>query len=396
MATNGRGAARATAAGGGTDGGTGGGGGGGLPPRPTLDFGSANLLLSPRTRRRQRGMVTNVLDNVTTASTLTNPPAITPELLSTINSMMPPGTSREFRMNPSPDEIAIKQRGRRQVPLTFSPDVHSGLTPQRVQRQRYQSAVLSKNTGGINRLLLPTRSSPRKRLTLGEDAPSPASALSTPSKANTSVPSSSSEMSSSTPSSVFNTPSPDKGRGKRPSPITKKARVTLSKSLDETQLSPLVAMKALSRSQLLNLIGKLVEDEPSLERRLSDVLPEPDLAPMEEKLAYLKRNIFKTLPNTRLESRTDSMSYNRVYTHLLALKKAVGDQGKQLVDSQQWSCVVEHCIMAWGYVKATPVWDNPPHNNIRRQCFKTLVANCLLALRSHAWKEGALSSIKTR
>ena len=49
------------------------------------------------------------------------------------------------------------------------------------------------------------------------------------------------------------------------------------------------------------------------------MLPAPDLAPMEERLLYLKRNISRSLPNTRLESKTDSLAYNRVSGHLVRL-----------------------------------------------------------------------------
>lgn len=48
------------------------------------------------------------------------------------------------------------------------------------------------------------------------------------------------------------------------------------------------------------------------------MLPAPDLAPMEERLLYLKRNISRSLPNTRLESKTDSLAYNRVSGHLVS------------------------------------------------------------------------------
>ena len=89
----------------------------------------------------------------------------------------------------------------------------------------------------------------------------------------------------------------------------------------------------------------------------------------------------QALPSTRLESRTDSMAYNRVSTHLGAFRKTLTDQIKQLSDAQQWSSVVDYTMMAWAYIKATPVWDNPPHNNIRKQCFKTLSSNCLAALK---------------
>lgn len=52
-----------------------------------------------------------------------------------------------------------------------------------------------------------------------------------------------------------------------------------------------------------------------------------------------------------------------------------------LLDSQQWDSVLEYVILAWSYVRATPLWDNPPHNAARRQCFKSLAAQCMFALK---------------
>lgn len=37
--------------------------------------------------------------------------------------------------------------------------------------------------------------------------------------------------------------------------------------------------------------------------------------------------------------------------------------------------------MAWKHVRHTPIWDNPPHNAARRQCFKSLSAFCMTALK---------------
>lgn len=37
--------------------------------------------------------------------------------------------------------------------------------------------------------------------------------------------------------------------------------------------------------------------------------------------------------------------------------------------------------MAWKHVRNTPVWDNPAHNAARRQCFKSLSAQCMTALK---------------
>ncbi len=388
----------------------------GLPPRRTLD--TNNLLLSPRTRRRQRGRETAVLDNVTAAPALTNPPAVTPELLDTINAMLPPGSAvGSFHMNPSPDEMVIRQRGRRQVPLTFSPDVMS--PQQRCQtRQHYQQlrkgSAHGHGGGGMARLLLPTRTSPRKRLTLGDDAPSPSSSSTTAAATSTGLAtpppltrmSSAASLPGSDPakllsSSLLQSPTPKK-LSKRQSPICKKLCLDESEasssasSSSSSEVPPLVAMKGLSNAQLIELFGQIMSEDSSLEKRVSELMPQPDLGPMEEKLAHLKRNIFRTLPNTRLESRTDSLAFNRVHTHLLALKKAVTDQGKRLVDARQWASVVDHAVMAWGYVKGTPVWDNPQHNAVRRQCFKALASNCAQAVKQVRWDHKSAAAAKQR
>ena len=90
------------------------------------------------------------------------------------------------------------------------------------------------------------------------------------------------------------------------------------------------------------------------------------------------------------------MAYNRVSTHLLAFKKAITDQGKRLCDAHAWSSVVNHSSMAWAYVKSTPVWDNQPHNNIRRHCFKLLAANALQAIKRGIWNADASKQLKDK
>ena len=78
----------------------------------------------------------------------------------------------------------------------------------------------------------------------------------------------------------------------------------------------------------MDVLNELIIKRPEIEDDLRECLPKPDLGHMEERLNYLKRNIFKALPNTRLESKTDSMAYSRVAQHLLAFKKELIDQGK--------------------------------------------------------------------
>jgi len=264
----------------------------------------------------------------------------------------------------SPDEMVIQARGRRQVPLTFSPDINH--TPLRQQMQRAKLAAMSQSSG--SRLLLPNsnvRTSPRKRLTLS-DTPPPTSCI----------------------SQVY-TPSPDK---LKMSPLTKRVRIDPALH----NINPETAIKGLSHSQLISLMGSILQRHPELVEEVHTMLPSPDLTPMEEKLNYLKRNIYKALPNTRLESKTDSMAYNRVSIHLTTFKKAVVDSVKSLLEGQQWLAIIDYTVMAWAYVQATPVWENPSHNNIRKTCFKSLAASCMTALKKGNFKAEQCEEIRKK
>merc|ERR1712050_278295 len=99
---------------------------------------------------------------------------------------------------------------------------------------------------------------------------------------------------------------------------------------------PETAIKGLSHAQLTALVTNILGNHPELITEVNDMLPTPDLAPLEEKLSYLKKNIYKALPSTRLESKTDSMAFNRVSTHLATFKRTVGEQLKPLLEGEQW------------------------------------------------------------
>ena len=179
------------------------------------------------------------------------------------------------------------------------------------------------------------------------------------------------------------------------SPVTKKFHLDPESNSGDTA-DPATALKALNKAQLLTLLSGLMQAKPEIVPEIEKRLPEPDLPHMEERLRHLKRNISRSLPNTRLESKTDSMAYNRVCSHLIVFKKAVLDQGKNLTEACAWRAVIDHMMMAWAYVKATPVWDNPTHNNIRKSCFKSLSSNCMLSLKKGNWNAEACHDLRSK
>ena len=179
--------------------------------------------------------------------------------------------------SPSPDEMVIQQRGRRRMPVTWSPDID----------QAKQNGACSRDRTPVKaspiKSSIVLRSTPRKRLLLND------------------------------PKELF--PTPEKCR--KASPNAKKSRVEKPAIFS----GPLQAsLKGLSQDQLIEVIQQIADRHPELLNEIQESLPAPDLRPLEDQLNYLKKNIFKSLPNSRLTSKTDSPAYSRAATHVVAFK----------------------------------------------------------------------------
>lgn len=249
----------------------------------------------------------------------------------------------------SPEEAVIQQRGRRRIPIIWSPEKGFHVSPHKTPTKSISTMTL--------------RSSPRKRSLIKELSEVPA-----PSTEGNQTPSSSSNRSPST---------------KTMSPGTaKKMRFeegSINRKRNDIPLETL--LKGLSQEQLIVMVNSMVRGNPRLEQTVRSELPMADIAPLEEQLNYQKKNISKSLPATRLISKTDSPAYARAATHLFIFKKMLVDHSQTLHNSKHWDALLDYVMMAWAYVRATPVWDNPAHNAVRKHCFKILSYHASFALK---------------
>lgn len=74
-------------------------------------------------------------------------------------------------------------------------------------------------------------------------------------------------------------------------------------------------------------------------------------------------------------------------------QKTIIEQCGQLVEAEQWMSLVDYTLLAWSYVRATPLWDSVQHNNCRRACFKTLSSHCLQGLKNVPWTHEQLEKL---
>ncbi|XP_031625470.1 uncharacterized protein LOC116342107 [Contarinia nasturtii] len=261
--------------------------------------------------------------------------------------------------SPSQDELIIRQRGRRRS-INWSPD----------KIPSSAAAILSiLRTPTKSTSTMTLRSSPRKRLHL--DGVASSSVMLSP------------QSMGQSPRKIPRTPQLTTTPIQSYTPQTKRLRFTESPIAQQNQKTPLTKiLKGLTQSQLINVIQELVNNEPNIETKIRTNLPMPDIKPMEEQLLQLKKNIFKSLPTSRLVKNTDSVGHSRAATHLTTFKKTVVDQAQQLNESENWDALIDYCLMAWPIVRATPIWDNKTHNSVRRSCFKILSWHCLCALKT--------------
>ncbi|XP_076325339.1 uncharacterized protein LOC143233233 [Tachypleus tridentatus] len=262
----------------------------------------------------------------------------------------------------SPEEEVIRQRGRRQVTQGSFLDYFSspkgtprlrsemrGETPPKTPSKSPNKSRTPQKSSPSSTKTLATRTSPRKRLNLSQDTPE-SDAIGFSRNRRTVTQSKKTKIQRKTPPGV---------------------------NVD-------VALKSLSHNQLIELLQGLMATIPDLKKVVGERLPSPDLQPLENNLNNLQRNIYKSFPNTRWGSSRDAFCYRRVRIHLEAFKKACVQQGRQLIESQQWGSAVDYVMLAWNYVKHLPDWDESTHNCIKAQCFKTLSTQCMTSVKKMA------------
>lgn len=51
-------------------------------------------------------------------------------------------------------------------------------------------------------------------------------------------------------------------------------------------------------------------------------------------------------------------------------------------DSHAFDAIIDYILIAWSYVRGLPVYDEPQHNTIRKDCFKLLTFSAKNALKN--------------
>lgn len=277
---------------------------------------------------------------------------------------------------PSPDEIIIRQRGRRRrVKLNWSPDKCP--VPSRCPFQKTPTKTSTPMT---------LRSSPRKRLLDGLNFQT------TPEKASRPSPL------KITPDSNLRTPRT------LTTPLLKRLmldevnstphikRMRFEAGSSEKNQSPNEAihqdphhkikssLNLMSHKQLVNMILDMMKESPQVEALVTKTAPKPDLSGFCDDLKDNIRQIHRCLPKSSTRCSSTSV-YPRVSAHIKEFKETLLSQCTRLYKANQWELILEYHRIAWPIVRSLPVWDNAKYDSGRTQCFKFLCSMVSIALK---------------
>lgn len=264
----------------------------------------------------------------------------------------------------SPDEEIIRQRGRYRNSAVARANTVAGtidevqLTPKKTNGKSPRKIKTPLKMTPSKTPVLPLRTSPRKRLNLPDALSFQCSSFVSPDES----------------------PSASRTRKFPAKRIKLQTHCTTITNVEGS-------LTALSHAQLVHLMKTVITKHPEIKDSVVEEIPSPDLSPLEEKLNSLQRNIYRSIPSTRWESNRDSFCYRRTNSHLEAFKKECVEQGRQLIQNQQWETALEYFFLAWRYVKTLPDWDNVAHNKAKLQCFKALASICLTSIKNGVSEE---------
>ncbi|CAN0215540.1 unnamed protein product [Lampetra fluviatilis] len=73
-----------------------------------------------------------------------------------------------------------------------------------------------------------------------------------------------------------------------------------------------------------------------------------------------------------------------------------GEQGKILLQSQFHEAMLDYSLLACSTVAALPDWDNVAHNAVKQRCFRTLTMQCMSALSKSTYDREGYTRLRKR
>ena len=134
-------------------------------------------------------------------------------------------------------------------------------------------------------------------------------------------------------------------------------------------------LSACDKQQIIGTLERLLNEQKDgklLAKRFEDLLPKPSLERIFQRHSVLIKAISKAQPWTKYGSSRDDYCFRRCRSAINTAKKAIIEDGKQLIQCQDWDTCLEYLVVEMGNIKQFPQWDNDSNNSAVRDLQKKL------------------------
>lgn len=125
---------------------------------------------------------------------------------------------------------------------------------------------------------------------------------------------------------------------------TAKEMAAAAKAANAATKAVIAKLGVLDRSQLADVVKRLLENGSVPASAVDALLPAPDMSLYVKEGARLCNAICRALPNSRWGSCTDHYGYKRCASANNAAKKYIVDHAKVFKTAKQWQAAREYCI----------------------------------------------------
>ncbi|KAF9437858.1 Tethering factor for nuclear proteasome sts1 [Entomortierella beljakovae] len=160
----------------------------------------------------------------------------------------------------------------------------------------------------------------------------------------------------------------------------KRVRTTADSISKKKTVSKLIA--TLSSSQLINLVGTLVDNHPSLAEDIANLVPRPTVASVQSLLNSLETKLQEAFPYTKWGPSRDDYSFNRVKPALEELVETLVDYTNHFTSPLEFPTTTFSFLhIATEFCHRLPNWDSAANNEPKSNLYKTLEESWIKAIR---------------
>lgn len=133
-------------------------------------------------------------------------------------------------------------------------------------------------------------------------------------------------------------------------------------------------LEPLDKSQLMDIISKIFEQNSQLEENMEEYLPKPSFQNVTQHLCQLEKQFFESFPYNKQGLGKDGYTFHRVRPQLMELKNCVTEYIEFFLQNEEHlDSVIHYLDWVTQLLYRLPDWEMEQHNKVKMDLFDRVV-----------------------